>query len=599
MVMAVCANGYLPNNIVVVAKDSQKLSGKTLAQVVALAQSELACTGCVGTVDLGSGSVTVEKIAAPAPPRGSSCPTTARRSRGGTSRGAAPSRGSPPGRDSRAAGPRGNVPLSVASSYRLPQGCTAGKIASFSGTVWSCATDANTTYAPGTGLSLAGTTFSVDPTVVQSRVTGSCGANQAIAAIAQAGTVTCRSIPAVPAAWLLGGNAGTDPASNFMGTTDNQPLIFEVNGIRALRIEPTTDTPNIIGGFSGNSVTAGVVGATISGGGGSGANFCTSPPNTVTDDFGTVGGGCSNRAGDDAGNLFDGQDATVGGGFANIASGAGATVGGGNHNSAAGRSAVVSGGAGNHADAVEGTVGGGRNDVASGTDATVDGGCCNTASGPVATVGGGGDNTASGNAATVGGGISGTASGDYATVGGGTTNTASGPNAVVGGGTTNTASGDGATVGGGYRNTASLAVTTIGGGVDNRASGTTSTVGGGGQNTASGSGATVSGGGANTASGADDMVGGGNSNTASGGFATVGGGTATLPAARVPPWAVVRTTAPAGTAPPLAGAPSTRRAEPSVGRPASRRSQTTPARSSGPTISASISIPTPSRASTR
>ncbi len=32
--------------------------------------------------------------------------------------------------------------------------------------------------------------------------------------------------------WLLNGNGGTNPATNFIGTTDNQPLLFKVNNIR-------------------------------------------------------------------------------------------------------------------------------------------------------------------------------------------------------------------------------------------------------------------------------------------------------------------------------------------------------------------------------
>ena len=34
------------------------------------------------------------------------------------------------------------------------------------------------------------------------------------------------SPPAGPAGWFLNGNAGTNPATNFVGTTDNQPLLF-------------------------------------------------------------------------------------------------------------------------------------------------------------------------------------------------------------------------------------------------------------------------------------------------------------------------------------------------------------------------------------
>jgi hypothetical protein len=72
--------------------------------------------------------------------------------------------------------------------------------------------------------------------------------------------------------WSLTGNAGTTPGPNFIGTTDNQPLEVRVNNARALRLEPGfrffgPSGPNLIGGFSGNRVSNGAVGATIAGGG--------------------------------------------------------------------------------------------------------------------------------------------------------------------------------------------------------------------------------------------------------------------------------------------------------------------------------------------
>lgn len=36
--------------------------------------------------------------------------------------------------------------------------------------------------------------------------------------------------------WALVGNAGTDPATNFVGTTDNQPLVFRTNNVENMRI---------------------------------------------------------------------------------------------------------------------------------------------------------------------------------------------------------------------------------------------------------------------------------------------------------------------------------------------------------------------------
>ena len=102
--------------------------------------------------------------------------------------------------------------------------------------------------------------------------------------------------------------------------------------------QQNTTSPNLIGGYHGNQVTAGAVGATIGGGGNSG-NL-----NRVTDNYSTVGGGAGNRAGNNAGTVTDAPFATVGGGGYNIASSDGATVGGGSGNAASGTSAMVGGG---------------------------------------------------------------------------------------------------------------------------------------------------------------------------------------------------------------------------------------------------------------
>lgn len=39
--------------------------------------------------------------------------------------------------------------------------------------------------------------------------------------------------------WQFSGNAGTTSGVNFLGTTDNQALELKVNGIRALRLQPS------------------------------------------------------------------------------------------------------------------------------------------------------------------------------------------------------------------------------------------------------------------------------------------------------------------------------------------------------------------------
>jgi hypothetical protein len=39
-----------------------------------------------------------------------------------------------------------------------------------------------------------------------------------------------------PLAWLLGGNGGTNPAIQFLGTTDSQPLVFKTNNAERMRL---------------------------------------------------------------------------------------------------------------------------------------------------------------------------------------------------------------------------------------------------------------------------------------------------------------------------------------------------------------------------
>ncbi len=55
----------------------------------------------------------------------------------------------------------------------------------------TCEVDADTLYAAGSGLALAGTVFSVDPAAVQSRVSGVCAPGSSVQTIAPDGTVTC------------------------------------------------------------------------------------------------------------------------------------------------------------------------------------------------------------------------------------------------------------------------------------------------------------------------------------------------------------------------------------------------------------------------
>jgi hypothetical protein len=127
--------------------------------------------------------------------------------------------------------------------------------------------------------------------------------------------------------WNLGGNAGTAPGTQFLGTTDNQPLELKVNNQRALRLEPNPNAPNMIGGSAANEVTNGIYGAVIAGGG------STSYPNRVGANFGTVVGGAGNTASGNSATAM-GQFNTASGyagtamGYSTVAAGFGSQAGG-------------------------------------------------------------------------------------------------------------------------------------------------------------------------------------------------------------------------------------------------------------------------------
>ncbi len=325
--------------------------------------------------------------------------------------------------------------------------------------------------------------------------------------------------------WTLAGNAGTTPAANFVGTTDNQALVFKVNAIQALRLEPMQNSPNVIGGCASNVSGAAVYGAAISGGGY--ANWI----NQVLGHYGVVGGG----AGNTAGNL----EATVAGGYRNSAGGIRSTVAGGLINAASGTLSTVGGGSYNVAQGNYSTVAGGSYNLAQGEYSIVAGGgprspgfnpaaTRNRALGSYCTVSGGANNRAGDSVAptsygTVAGGQDNIASGAHAAVGGGLINQASGSAATVAGGQYNEATDDYATVGGGESNIATALDSTVAGGITNSAIGDYATVGGGYNNNAIGPQSTVSGGYGNVVSGIAATVPGGSANEAAGTYSFAAG----------------------------------------------------------------------------
>jgi hypothetical protein len=240
--------------------------------------------------------------------------------------------------------------------------------------------------------------------------------------------------------WLLGGNAGTTPSTQFLGTTDNQPLEFRVNGRRALRLEDNGDSiedgnilsdgaPNVIGGSPGNFVLPGVVGATIGGGGATNIGG-VSWTNAVRANFGTVGGGFGNVV------AADSSSSTIAGGFRNnIGTNSSASaIGGGNLNTIGPISPLA-------------TIAGGI-DNSIGTNSgrsTIGGGWANNIAARYITIAGGAQNSVGTNS-------------DYSAIGGGDNNNvgANSARSVIGGGENNdiAANAVAATIPGGSNNEA-------------------------------------------------------------------------------------------------------------------------------------------------
>lgn len=273
--------------------------------------------------------------------------------------------------------------------------------------------------------------------------------------------------------WRAAGNAGTTPGTHFLGTTDSQPLELKVNGLRVLRLEDNGDgsdpdttpdgAPNVVAGSPGNLVAAGVVGATIGGGGAT--NYTEAAwPNAVSADYGTVGGGLGNSIG--AGSLA----ATIAGGMINnIGTNAYySAIGGGCYNDIAVSMFYATIG------------GGGYNDIGiSADESTIGGGYDNNiaAHSEFATIAGGGYNDIGTNASasSIGGGMHNDISADSwrATIAGGYQNNigTNGDYCAIGGGWDNIIANNSwyATIAGGHRNDigTNTDYCTIGGGYDN------------------------------------------------------------------------------------------------------------------------------------
>lgn len=250
--------------------------------------------------------------------------------------------------------------------------------------------------------------------------------------------------------WHTEGNFGTTAGPNFVGTTDNQPLEFHVNNLRAMRLEPTVDTANasgavnVIGGASVNSAAAGVQGATIAGGGAP-YYFGGGTSNRVAAAFDTIGGGVNNDI------EINSYEATIGGGNANsiLPSSYRSTISGGWANTIGTNSdhSVIGGGFFNNAvNSSYSVIGGGYANLTSVGWAVIAGGYYNTNAGLVSFIGAGDVNYIGGFYSIIGGGVYNQVqtNASYSAIGGGSNDhiDSGAPYSFIGGGLFNHIYGD-------------------------------------------------------------------------------------------------------------------------------------------------------------
>jgi len=357
---------------------------------------------------------------------------------------------------------------------------------------------------------------------------------------------------------------GTVTVSNavFSTVTASNAFTVEAGGTSGLTVGAQANDAtytnlfgrNMVGGYAGNLVSAGVVGAAIAGGGAlEGTNNYR---NAVTGSFGTVGGGLNNSAGPFSvvaggeGNRASTNYSSALGGFYNEALGSHSTVAGGGGNTASGAYSFAAGrqakalhngafvwadnqgadfaSSGSNQLVLRATGGVGINTNNPGTNALlVRGSSRITGNLQVdgAILAGTGNSTTNATSVT-GGGVGNTNAGAQSVIAGGASNSvypgASG--AVVGGGRLNVITNSAAlsaTVAGGEQNISQANHTFIGGGFNNQATAPYAIVSGGQINRAGGAGGTgnhalVAGGYENEADGAYSAVVGGSNNAATG-----------------------------------------------------------------------------------
>jgi hypothetical protein len=165
------------------------------------------------------------------------------------------------------------------------------------------------------GLQLQGTPLSIkfyDGTNTGTLLPATLTGNQTWTLPDASGTILLSSTIGTTA-WLLTGNSGADPAVNFLGTSDAQPLVIRVGNQETFRFNPPGSSAPAWSIQRGGGNPRGLHSVDLK-------SARSEATQVASGDYSVIGGGQNNTA--------RGDYATVGGGDGNNASNNFATVGG-------------------------------------------------------------------------------------------------------------------------------------------------------------------------------------------------------------------------------------------------------------------------------